>query len=412
MANPVAPSFLNQLTSEFGGETLNRIASVIGESPGKTQTALSSVLPAIMSGLATKASTTQGATELLDVMKRNNLDTGQYAEVAGAIGAPNAATNLIGTGNSLLSTLFGSQTKGLTDWVASHAGINPASSGSLLSLVMPLVLGLIGRRLGSGGASGLMSLLGNSGSYLQNAPAGLANVLGLGGATAAASQAVKRPGAYVEEAQPAQSSIWKWLVPLALLLGVIGLAYYWNRTEAPKVAGAAAPVTAPPAPAVTAPANPNLNLGEFVEKRLPNGVSLRIPASGIENKLVGFIEDANKVVDKDTWFSFDRLEFETGSAALKPTSQEQLKNIAEILKAYPNVAVKIGGYTDNTGNAAQNMKLSEDRATTTMRELTALGIDASRMAAEGYGGQFPVADNATEEGRQRNRRIDVRVTKK
>jgi outer membrane protein OmpA-like peptidoglycan-associated protein len=416
MANQAAPSFLNQLISEFGGETLTRIASAIGESPGKTQTALSSVLPAVMSSLATKASTPQGATELLDVMKRNNLDTGQYANVAGAIGAPNAASNLIGTGNSLLSTLFGNRTKAVTDWVASQAGINPASSGSLLSLAVPLVLGLIGRRLGGRGVSGLMDLLSNPGSFFQNAPAGLADILGQGGASAAAGQAAKRAGAYVAEAPPAQSSIWKWIVPLALLLGVLGLVYYWNRTQAPKVAVEAAPVTAPPATAVTPPAapnvNPNLNLGEFVEKKLPNGVSLRIPANGIENKLVGFIEDTNKVVDKDTWFSFDRLEFETGSATLKPTSREQLRNISEILKAYPNVAVKLGGYTDNTGNAAQNMKLSEDRATTTMRELTALGIDASRMAAEGYGGQFPVADNATEEGRQRNRRIDVRVTKK
>ena len=412
MASQAAPNFLNQLTSEFGGENLNRIASAIGESPGKTQTALSSMLPAVMSMFATKASTPQGATELLDVMKRNDLDTGQYANVAGAIAAPNAASNLIGTGNSLLSTLFGSRTKALTDWVASQAGINPASSGSLLSLVVPLVLGLIGRRLGGGGASGLVGLLGNPGSFLQNAPAGLAGVLGLGGATAAVSQAEKRVGGYVREAQPAQSSIWKWIVPLAILLGVLGLFYVWNRTEAPKVAVETPPVTAPSLPAVTPPAVPNMNLGDFGEKRLPNGVSLRIPANGIENKLIGFIEDPNRIVDKDTWFSFDRLEFETGSAALKPTSREQLRNIAEILKAYPNVAVKLGGYTDSTGSEAQNLKLSQDRATTTMRELVALGIDESRIAAEGYGGQFPVADNATEEGRQRNRRIDVRVTKK
>ena len=346
------------------------------------------------------------------MIKRNNLDTGQYANVAGAIGAPNAAANLIGTGNSLLSTLFGSRTKALTDWVASQAGINPASSGSLLSLAVPLVLGLIGRRVGGGGVSGLMSLLGGPGSFLQNAPAGLAGILGLGGATAAASQAEKRAGAYVAEARAAQSSIWKWIIPLALLLGVLGLFYYWNQAEAPNVAVEPPPVTAPSLPAVTPPAVPNLALGDFVEKRLPNGVSLRIPSNGIENKLVGFIEDANRVVDKDTWFSFDRLEFETGSAALKPTSREQLRNIAEILKAYPNVAVKLGGYTDNTGNAAQNLKLSQDRANTTMRELVALGIDESRLAAEGYGPQFPVADNATEEGRQRNRRIDVRVTRK
>jgi outer membrane protein OmpA-like peptidoglycan-associated protein len=125
-----------------------------------------------------------------------------------------------------------------------------------------------------------------------------------------------------------------------------------------------------------------------------------------------FITDPTKAVDKETWFSFDRLEFETDSAELKPSSSEQLSNIASILKAYPQVAVKIGGYTDNTGDAAHNLKLSEDRATSTLNELVALGIPKSRLAAEGYGQQFPVADNSTPEGRQRNRRIDIRVTKK
>ena len=66
-------------------------------------------------------------------------------------------------------------------------------------------------------------------------------------------------------------------------------------------------------------------------------MTLNIPTNGIESKLVAFIEDSNRPVDKDTWFSFDRLEFETGSAQLRPTSQEQLRNVAEILKAYPQV---------------------------------------------------------------------------
>ena len=132
----------------------------------------------------------------------------------------------------------------------------------------------------------------------------------------------------------------------------------------------------------------------------------------MESKLLAFIEDPNKAVDQTTWFSFDRLEFETDSATLKPSSREQLENIASILKAYPRVTVKVGGYTDNTGDAAHNLKLSQDRANSTVAELERLGIDKSRLAAEGYGEQFPVADNSTAEGRQRNRRIDIRVTGK
>ncbi|HNL06480.1 MAG TPA: OmpA family protein, partial [Chitinophagales bacterium] len=133
---------------------------------------------------------------------------------------------------------------------------------------------------------------------------------------------------------------------------------------------------------------------------------------GVENRLVTFIEDKTKVVDKTTWFSFDRLYFETGKSTLKPESQEQLKNIAAIMKAYPKVEIKLGGYTDNTGDKQKNMELSQKRAETTMQELVKLGVAAKRLTAEGYGDQHPVADNTTPEGRAKNRRIDIRVTKK
>ena len=67
----------------------------------------------------------------------------------------------------------------------------------------------------------------------------------------------------------------------------------------------------------------------------------------MENKLIAFIEDTKRSVDDKTWFTFDRLTFETGKTTLKPESQEQLQNIAEILKAYPKVTLKLGGYTSD-----------------------------------------------------------------
>lgn len=131
----------------------------------------------------------------------------------------------------------------------------------------------------------------------------------------------------------------------------------------------------------------------------------------IESDLVEFIK-SDKAVDKTTWFDFDNLTFETGKAVLKPESQNQLKNIAEILKAYPKVALKLGGYTDNTGDANANLKLSGDRAKTVESELVKLGVEDVRLEEEGYGQEYPIADNATEEGRAANRRISVRVTAK
>lgn len=147
--------------------------------------------------------------------------------------------------------------------------------------------------------------------------------------------------------------------------------------------------------------------------KLDNGLEMNIAASGnpIEVGLVDFIR-SDKAVDKTTWFDFDRLLFETGKSTLKPESQEQLKNVSEILKAFPAVNIKLGGYTDNTGDANANLKLSADRASAVEAELVKMGIDTNRIDAEGYGDQYPVGDNSTEEGREKNRRISIRVTKK
>ena len=97
---------------------------------------------------------------------------------------------------------------------------------------------------------------------------------------------------------------------------------------------------------------------------------------------------------------------------LKPESRDQLQNIAVILKDYPNVNVKVGGYTDNSGDASANMALSRNRANSVMQELVALGISSDRISAEGYGETHPVADNSTAAGRALNRRVSLRVTQK
>ena len=154
------------------------------------------------------------------------------------------------------------------------------------------------------------------------------------------------------------------------------------------------------------------NLGAKMDKALSSGITLNIPENGIENNLLKFIEDKDAVVNKTTWFDFDRLTFETGKSTLKSESVEQLTNISEIMKAYPNVNVKLGGYTDNIGKANDNLQLSGERASMVKAELIKLGIKDTRIDSEGYGQENPVSTNDTEQGRAANRRISIRVTTK
>jgi outer membrane protein OmpA-like peptidoglycan-associated protein len=190
------------------------------------------------------------------------------------------------------------------------------------------------------------------------------------------------------------------LLLLALIAWLVSRG--WNNPE-----------SVPASAVEIGPATPALGLlDEFMQRTLPDGTELNIPSLGMENRLLDFIEDGSRPVDKTTWFDFDRLTFDTGQATLQDSSTEQLQNIAAILKAYPKVKVKIGGYTDNTGNKQANLKLAQDRATNVMHGLVQRGVDSSRLAAEGYGEEHAVGDNSTFEGRQKNRRIALRVTAK
>ena len=150
------------------------------------------------------------------------------------------------------------------------------------------------------------------------------------------------------------------------------------------------------------------------EITLADGTVLKVGDNSTEWKLYDFItNDANSVSDDKTqgWITLDRVYFETGSDALTADSRAQLDNITAIMKAYPAAQAKFGGYTDNSGSDDVNVPLSNERATAVMNDVVNSGIDASRLAAEGYGSQHPVCPaNDTPTCMAQNRRVDIRVT--
>lgn len=99
--------------------------------------------------------------------------------------------------------------------------------------------------------------------------------------------------------------------------------------------------------------------------------------------------------------------FEVGEADLLPAAQQNLGDVIELLDSEPDAAIRIEGHTDATGPAQLNLRLSEQRAMAVREALIDLGVDAARMNAVGMGEDFPIATNETEEGRARNRRVDV-----
>jgi len=101
------------------------------------------------------------------------------------------------------------------------------------------------------------------------------------------------------------------------------------------------------------------------------------------------------------------IHFDTGKATIKPESQRIVAEIAALLMANPGLQVSIEGHTDNTGTPQGNKSLSDDRAKAVVAAVVGQGVEAARMSAVGWGQDKPVADNATEEGRAKNRRVEV-----
>lgn len=429
----MSANLLDALKGYITPEVISQASGMLGESESGVAKAMSAVFPVLLNGMANKSGDANTMNEVMGLMTNNSSATTSLLSNLPALFSGSSSNNgMMDLGSKFLGLIFGNKLGGVTDVIASFAGIRGSSANSLLSMAAPILLGYFAKNNTS--LSGLTSLLSSNKSLFASvAPAGLGSVLGLasnlGGNMSSAANTVKEEG----------NSLMKWLLPLlllALLLG--GIFYFMKGCNKPNVEGAATEVTNTVSDAANTAGEAAKDaantageaakdaantvgdaansawaaLGNFFKFKLPNGVELNIPEKGVEKSFISWIDDKTKMVDKTTWFNFDRLLFDTGKSTLRAESQDQLKTMAEIMKAFPSVNIKIGGYTDNVGDKAGNMKLSAARANAVMAELVKLGVDKSRMEAEGYGDQHPVASNDTEEGRQQNRRIAFRVTKK
>jgi outer membrane protein OmpA-like peptidoglycan-associated protein len=402
-------NILDDLKGMITSQIISKAASSLGESESGINKAIGALLPTILGGLVQKSSDSGSFGSIFNMLS-DNRNAGFLDNLGGLIGGGNLAQgDPKDIAGNLMGSLFGNKVGGILDLVTSFAGVKKSSTSSLLGLAGPLIMGFLGKKIKSEGlnAAGLISFLtGQKGNIMSALPAGMGSLLGFADM---GNVSVPKAGGN------------KWLPWVLGLLAVAALLYFWRGCNKPPVVEqvqeateqAAETVVETAQDAANATANAASALGEFFSKKLACGIELNIPSNGIEARLAAFIEDASKPVDKTTWFDFDRLTFETGKATLDMTkSEEQLKNIAEIMKCYPKVKLKVGGYTDNVGDPKANMTLSQERANNVKTALVGLGIDAKRMEAEGYGDQHPVASNDTEEGRSKNRRISCRVMEK
>lgn len=205
---------------------------------------------------------------------------------------------------------------------------------------------------------------------------------------------------------------WLWLIPLLVLLGLLFLLLRScdddadDRIAPPQTTTTEQTTTTTPAIATPATGTPALPVERIT---LPGGQAVELEPNTLNYQLQQFLASNEPAPRR---FTFDRLNFATGSADLPADAQTTVAALSQILAAYPNAAVRIEGYADARGSEGSNAQLGAGRAEAVAMALIKSGIPAGRVTAASGGETNPVDTNATAQGQAENRRTDLVVTAK
>ena len=373
-------------------DIIQKAASFAGESESATQKAMSGIVPTLIAGLANQASTTSGAEKLSRMLDTGKYDGSALNNLGSLFSGGDTTRKAVTEGKDILGSLLGNKTEGLVDQIARFAGIRTGSASSLLALAVPLIMNLLGRQRSTIGQSpsALASLLGEQKGFLSSLlPAGIGSLLGWTGYETARP---RETTPYVAPKRETES----WFVPLLVLSGIVLAALAWLLSRPSPVQEI--PVASRPAARMT-------------DLSLPGGMKVSVPEGSFNYSLHQWLAGTTDTTVPKR-FVFDNLNFETGSTKLTPDSVPTVNSLVVILKAYPAVAVRLEGHTDNTGDAAANKKLSLDRAIVVKEIMITGGVADARIGTDGYGEENPIASNQTDEGRAKNRRTELVVEKR
>ena len=161
---------------------------------------------------------------------------------------------------------------------------------------------------------------------------------------------------------------------------------------------------------ILTPAQPVVSVNNDVTQiKLPNGIELSVPNSGLETKLLEFLKQTS---NKSGGFNLDGISFGATNAILGPSSSEQLQNVAKIVRAYPTARIAINALAAKAANRASGLRLSRSRANSVLEELARSGVDKSRMVVRAYEDHRVTSSSGLEEGQRKGQRISLTITKR
>lgn len=410
----MALNLLDSVKGLFTSDLVSKTASSLGEGESGISKAISGVVPSILGGIISKAGS--GIDDAGGIL--------QMAKGAAGSGILDNLGNIAAQGSStasggldMLRRLLGDKIGGIASAISGFAGIKESSASSLMSMVTSGVLGILGKHASENSLTpaSFSNFLSNQKTSVAAAlPAGLSSLAGLIGLSGPGITGNTRTPIAVHPQQTPMNERKSWRTPLLLALGLIVLVWLIIRGCSGDTSTTTKTTAESQAAADTSMKESTMPVS--IKVKLPDGTELDAYKGGIEDKLVTYLNSTDPAdsISKGLWFDFDNLNFKTGSAEITDASMKQVQNLTAILKAYPKVNLKIGGYTDKTGNEQNNLKLSQQRAEAVQDALKKAGSAATQVVgAEGYGSQFAkAAADAPDEERRLDRRISINVRSK
>jgi flagellar motor protein MotB len=328
---------LQNLTGLVTPDLIGRAASVLGDSEPAVSKGMSAVFPVLLGSLATRSSDPAFASTLFNLARDPANDGSLTGNVLSLLAPGPSSSPMTALGGKLLGALFGNNLGSLGTALAGYAGVKPSSAASMLNVAAPLVLSMLGSAVRSGNLNvgSLVSLLNEQKSaYAAALPPGPLSRL------ESFLAAPVEPGYAAAPPPPApKPSIWRWLLPLLIVLGLLWLLSRCMGPRDASVEMAPAPTPTPlPAPAV-------------------EPAPLPAPAA---------LPTAN-------------FYFEVGQSELPEAREGSLESVIEYLNANPTAVATVSGYHDPTGDAAHNEELARNRAMAVRDAMMAAGVPEAQI---------------------------------
>lgn len=385
-------------------ELADQLSTLLAEDRSVIEKAIEGSIPVILSGMIRNNADKDLINRLWDLMRDGYFSDARYPGTSAELSDPSPSS----PGGQMKSLIFGDQLNEYLKALSAFSGMKHEGNAVFVTNAMvPAVTSILRNYTGEHefGSDQFATWLGSDKARIfANVPASINEIMDFG-------------NWHTAEPEPAQGEVrpywWLWLIGVLLVGAYLFTSIRSCQTKPIPVMEQKEETEVDPYATLDSITRLKwARLGLKIKYLVPGGAEIEVPDKGVELRFLDYMDDTTKTGEEITWFELDRILFESGSSKLNPASMDQLNTFKTILSAYRLAQFKIGGYTDNVGDPQANLTLSQARADTVRAELLRSGIDSTRVLAEGYGDQHPVGDNATEEGRELNRRVAIRVLKK